>query len=430
MSYLNGVDIVLGDASVANQYVDPATLEQSAEQLIAQSSESDAIAVATDINGEIDQMITQLQGVGGQDALIASGTDIENRAYDLVMNYDPGVGDSSVPGKAAQLQSDFNNWSLQAYPVLRTIPTATAPAPAPTTPPTTSPTPTPVDSGTPSDGGYYGGGGGGGDAGPVDWGDDSSGDTSSDNGGFDDVPGMSSADQGIDWGDDSRDQMPSNGFDDSAMPAGQDQQDPFSSMLPSEDDMPAVDDGSTTSDTTDVDTSDTPDATDSEDDENDMSDNYLVGVDMLIGDNIPSAGATYNNDPATVLAVQTALKAHGFDPGPLDGEYGPKTKKAIEAMQTAVGLEKTGVIDYGVLMALKVTAGTPDSAKSSTSHSAGSWLPAAFGSPPPTPTQQAVPQSWWKTAAWSGAPVNRLQAGVGGLGLAALAVGVVAAVRR
>lgn len=37
----------------------------------------------------------------------------------------------------------------------------------------------------------------------------------------------------------------------------------------------------------------------------------------------------------TILAVQTALKAAGFDPGPLDGDMGRKTIKAITAFQVA-----------------------------------------------------------------------------------------------
>jgi len=53
-----------------------------------------------------------------------------------------------------------------------------------------------------------------------------------------------------------------------------------------------------------------------------------------------------------VLAVQQALKAAGFDPGPLDGIYGPLTASAVRRLQAAHGLVATGVVCddlYGVL---------------------------------------------------------------------------------
>ena len=36
---------------------------------------------------------------------------------------------------------------------------------------------------------------------------------------------------------------------------------------------------------------------------------------------------------ATVRAIQTALKKHGLDPGPIDGEFGPMTAAAVKAFQ-------------------------------------------------------------------------------------------------
>ena len=40
--------------------------------------------------------------------------------------------------------------------------------------------------------------------------------------------------------------------------------------------------------------------------------------------------------------VQAALAAEGFDPGPADGKFGPKTRRAIEAWQQANGYVPTG----------------------------------------------------------------------------------------
>ena len=47
---------------------------------------------------------------------------------------------------------------------------------------------------------------------------------------------------------------------------------------------------------------------------------------------------------ATVSQVQTALTTLGFDPGPVDGDYGPKTEAAVVAFQTSKGIAADGVV--------------------------------------------------------------------------------------
>ena len=47
---------------------------------------------------------------------------------------------------------------------------------------------------------------------------------------------------------------------------------------------------------------------------------------------------------ATVLEIQRALKNAGFDPGPLDGISGDKTKAAIRSFQAARGLTADGIV--------------------------------------------------------------------------------------
>lgn len=61
------------------------------------------------------------------------------------------------------------------------------------------------------------------------------------------------------------------------------------------------------------------------------------------------AGAAMNSKnsltSAEVRQVQERLKAAGFDPGPIDGIVGPKTRAAVIKYQTSNGLAKTGSLD-------------------------------------------------------------------------------------
>ncbi|PZQ18963.1 MAG: TIGR02594 family protein [Ancylobacter novellus] len=46
----------------------------------------------------------------------------------------------------------------------------------------------------------------------------------------------------------------------------------------------------------------------------------------------------------TVLDIQLRLKALGFDPGPLDGAWGPRTRAAVIAFQRSVNLVQDGIV--------------------------------------------------------------------------------------
>lgn len=48
-------------------------------------------------------------------------------------------------------------------------------------------------------------------------------------------------------------------------------------------------------------------------------------------------------------AVQEALLARGYDPGPVDGAIGPQTRDAIRAYQSASGLSPTGEVSRELL---------------------------------------------------------------------------------
>lgn len=57
-----------------------------------------------------------------------------------------------------------------------------------------------------------------------------------------------------------------------------------------------------------------------------------------------------------VRQVQAALQKQGFDPGPVDGMMGPKTREAIRRFQRAKGLQITGTMDTKTLDALGLEA--------------------------------------------------------------------------
>lgn len=55
--------------------------------------------------------------------------------------------------------------------------------------------------------------------------------------------------------------------------------------------------------------------------------------------------------------LQEALRTKGFDPGPIDGILGPKTKRALQEFQKAEGLTPSGAPDSQTLE--KLAAGIP-----------------------------------------------------------------------
>jgi peptidoglycan hydrolase-like protein with peptidoglycan-binding domain len=53
-----------------------------------------------------------------------------------------------------------------------------------------------------------------------------------------------------------------------------------------------------------------------------------------------------------IRKVQATLEAKGFDPGPIDGIAGPRTKTAIRNFQERYGMKASGEIDNQTLFAL------------------------------------------------------------------------------
>lgn len=56
--------------------------------------------------------------------------------------------------------------------------------------------------------------------------------------------------------------------------------------------------------------------------------------------------------PEKIRVVQQALQSKGFDPGPIDGIVGPRTREAVRNFQDRYGMNPTGEIDNQTLFAL------------------------------------------------------------------------------
>ena len=68
-------------------------------------------------------------------------------------------------------------------------------------------------------------------------------------------------------------------------------------------------------------------------------------------------------DPAIVAAVQRSLSASGFDPGPIDGVVGERTRLAIRSYQRTIGLTEDGRIS-ATLIGKLLFSGAADAARS------------------------------------------------------------------
>lgn len=62
-----------------------------------------------------------------------------------------------------------------------------------------------------------------------------------------------------------------------------------------------------------------------------------------------------------VASLQRALAAAGFSPGPIDGDFGPKTRAAVLAFQRAHGLTADGIAGPRTLAALRGASSTTSS---------------------------------------------------------------------
>lgn len=73
--------------------------------------------------------------------------------------------------------------------------------------------------------------------------------------------------------------------------------------------------------------------------------------------------------------VQARLRDAGFDPGPIDGRFGPRTEAALRRFQAASGLPVTGRIDAETLTAFEHRSRPEDGQASEGRHPAAALDP-------------------------------------------------------
>lgn len=69
-------------------------------------------------------------------------------------------------------------------------------------------------------------------------------------------------------------------------------------------------------------------------------------------------GGQMAQDQQVVRQVQEKLKQEGYQVGPVDGIWGPRTQSAVREFQQAEGLEATGELNQQTLAALEIRGGT------------------------------------------------------------------------
>lgn len=137
----------------------------------------------------------------------------------------------------------------------------------------------------------------------------------------------------------------------------------------------------------------------------------------------------------SILVVQKTLNELGFDPGPLDGIYGPKTEAACKAFAASVGiayvkppkgefcvalakayLKHQGVVDFPATTSIPIPGSSSPSLPSlpAINVNVPSWLPGASAptAPPPAPAPAAA-EGGSGVIAWWGKQTTTTKVGIG-----------------
>src|SRR6476646_9693583 len=92
----------------------------------------------------------------------------------------------------------------------------------------------------------------------------------------------------------------------------------------------------------------------------------LLAALMSVGGAAPGSAAEpklrLGSSGAAVRVLQQSLAVKGFDPGPVDGRFGPRTRRAVVAYQRANRLTVDGIVGpqtWGRLKAVTAPSATP-----------------------------------------------------------------------
>lgn len=85
-----------------------------------------------------------------------------------------------------------------------------------------------------------------------------------------------------------------------------------------------------------------------------------------------SSSGSNRGSASNIKEVQQALKDKGYDPGPVDGVMGAKTKEALKSFQSASNLSATGTLNAQTAEKLGVQSGGSSSMGSGSRSSSGS----------------------------------------------------------
>jgi len=115
-----------------------------------------------------------------------------------------------------------------------------------------------------------------------------------------------------------------------------------------------------------------------------------------VKDKIKDKVAGHKNGSDDVRKAQQALMDKGFNPGPIDGKMGPKTKAAITEFQTKESLKTNGRLDRETkakLMTASSKADTTTPAASPTTTTPAPGSDTSASTPPASPSaEQASPK--------------------------------------
>jgi hypothetical protein len=93
-----------------------------------------------------------------------------------------------------------------------------------------------------------------------------------------------------------------------------------------------------------------------------------------------SGTAMSNHGSSNIKEVQQALKDKGYDPGPIDGVMGAKTKEALKSFQSASNLSATGTLNSETAQKLGVQSSSSSAGSSSSMGTGKSGSSSSKGS--------------------------------------------------